>query len=298
MAAALQQVAAVSVTRDQLLCCRGCSKGLFLQKQTRRCLLQFAASASMVSWLWSRQYVVGEDGCQFMLRGRHLIVLRFAIRQRQVSSSSYIGGHARLDGAEIVVVQLLPLGGTRAEKGAPGVKQVGALVIKLLRDEEIFLLRAHGGCDGAYLRHPAEIHHADGGLGEHIHAAQQRILFIQRLAGVTAKGCGDIEAVILDEGAGGGVPGGVAARLKGGAKAAEGSGGVRRAPAPCRKHHDAAITGGEIEAIVLFGVDAVMGWNQWVKVVTLVDRQAFMTLAYIATAGSSGSPEAMSLERL
>ena len=59
------------------------------------------------------------------------------------------GLHARLDGAEIVIVQLLALGRAGAVEGAARVDQVLALFIDAFVDEKVFLLGADGGADRA-----------------------------------------------------------------------------------------------------------------------------------------------------
>ena len=50
--------------------------------------------------------------------------------------------HARLDGAEIMIVQFLSLRRLRAKERPAGVEKILTLVIKRLVDQEIFLLRA------------------------------------------------------------------------------------------------------------------------------------------------------------
>ena len=83
-----------------------------------------------------------------MLRGGDLIVLGLGQNAELPEFLVQIlheRGHARLDGAEIMVVQLLPLRRLRAEERAARVEQVLALIVKRLVDEEIFLLRADRG---------------------------------------------------------------------------------------------------------------------------------------------------------
>jgi hypothetical protein len=53
-----------------------------------------------------------------------------------------IGGDARPDGAEVVVVELLALGRLGAEERAAAEAQVLALLVERLVDEEILLLGA------------------------------------------------------------------------------------------------------------------------------------------------------------
>ena len=78
-----------------------------------------------------------------MLSGGYLIVLRFG-QDTQLPQLSvqllHEGGDTGLDGAKVVIVQLLPLGGLGAEQGPAGIDQVLALLIQSLVDQEIFLL--------------------------------------------------------------------------------------------------------------------------------------------------------------
>ena len=53
--------------------------------------------------------------------------------------------HAGLDRAEVVVLKLLPLGRSRAEKRSARVHQIAALFERLAVDEEVFLFGAYRG---------------------------------------------------------------------------------------------------------------------------------------------------------
>ena len=53
----------------------------------------------------------------------------------------HIGRDARLDDAEVVVVQLLPLRRHGTEERPPAEHEVAALFVHLLVDEEVLLLR-------------------------------------------------------------------------------------------------------------------------------------------------------------
>ena len=93
----------------------------------------------------------GVDGGQLVLGGGGLVVLGLGhdaeLPQLLVQLLHELL-HPGLDGAEVVVVQLLALGGPGAEEGAAGVDQVLAPLVDVLVDEEILLLRADGGLDG------------------------------------------------------------------------------------------------------------------------------------------------------
>ena len=207
----------------------------------------------------------GVKGRQFVLGGGGLVVLGLghdAQLPQLLVQLLHVGLHLRLDGAEIVVVQLLALGRLCPEEGAPGVAQVAALPVQLPRDQEILLLRPDGGGDAVGFGIPHGPQKAQRLPVEGVHTAQQGGLFIQRFAGVAAEGGGDVQAVILDESGAGGVPGGVAPGLKGGAQAAAGeAAGIRLAldELPPGKDHDDALPRGGEEAVVLFGGDTGHG---------------------------------------
>ena len=139
-------------------------KGLFVQ-QTDHAVL----AGDLLQQLHGQLVVVGgniggrENRRKLMLRGGDLIVLGLGQNAELPEFLVQIlheRGHARLDGAEIMVVQLLPLRRLRAEERAARVEQVLALIVKRLVDEEIFLLRAD-----------RRAHSPDGGVAEELQDA-------------------------------------------------------------------------------------------------------------------------------
>ena len=240
------------------------SKGLFVQQA-----LQPVLSRDLFHHLHRQLVVVGGDVCrredrrQLMLRGRDLVVLGLredAELPELLVQILHIGLHARLDRAEIVILQLLPLRGLRAEERPAGVDQILSLEKELPVDEEIFLL-------GADVRHDApdalaaeEVQNAHGLAAERLHAAQQRRFLVQRLAAVGAEGRGDAQGIVLDKCIAARVPRGVAPRLKRGAQTARGEGGgVRLAPDKLlagKLHDHPAVRRRRDKAVVLFGGDA------------------------------------------
>ena len=95
------------------------------------------------------------------------------------------------------------------------------------------------------------------------HGAQQGRLLVQHLPAVGAEHRRDVQGLVLHEGVGGGIPGGVAPGLKGGPQAAgrEG-GGIRLAPGQLlagQLHDDRALAVGGDKAVVLLGGDAGHG---------------------------------------
>ena len=172
-------------------------------------------------------------------------------------------GHARLDGAEIMVVQLLPLRRLRAEERAARVEQVLALIVKRLVDEEIFLLRADRRAHSPDGGVAEELQNAQALLVDGLHGAQQRGFLVERLAAVGTERGRDIEHMILDEREGRRVPCGVASGLKRGAQTAGGEAGrVRLALNQLlagKLHDNAAACGGRDERVVLLRRDAGHG---------------------------------------
>ena len=94
------------------------------------------------------------------------------------------GEHARGNGAEVVILELLPLGRPGAEERPLAGHQVGALIEQLAVDEEVLLLGPDRGDDpgdaGVGAEEPEDPHRL---LGERFHRAKQRDLGVERLAG-------------------------------------------------------------------------------------------------------------------
>ena len=204
----------------------------------------------------------GEDRRQLVLGRGHLVVLGLgqdAQPPQLVVQLLHERLHPGLDDAVVVVLQLLALGRLRAQQRAAGQQQVLAGVHHALIHQEVLLLGAHrdhrrGALIAEQLQHPQRLA-ADG-----LHAAQQRRLHVQGLAAVAAKGRGDVEHGVLDEGIARRVPGGVAPGLEGGAQAAGGEGGGVGLAAhqllAGELHDDPAVAVGADEAVVLLGGDA------------------------------------------
>ena len=171
----------------------------------------------------------------------------------------HVGEHALRDDAEILVAELLPLGRTRAKERAPRHLQVGTGKIVIVVDAEIFLLQPGKGDDGQLRLDAEDLEHAPGRPIERLTGAQQRGLLVQRHARPREEHGGDAEegpvGVLHDVGGARHVPGGVAARLKGGAQTAGREGGSVRLAA--NEHiagkfgDDAAVAVGHEEAVVL-----------------------------------------------
>ena len=203
-----------------------------------------------------------EDGGQLMLAGGHLVVLGLgghAQLPQHVVQLLHESGHPGPDGAKVVLLQLLALGGRRAEQGAAGQDQVLPGLVVLLAHQEILLLGAHGGghMGGLLAKQPEDALRLDG---QGLHRAQQGGLHVQGLAGVADEGGGDAQHVVLDKGVAGGVPGGVAAGLAGGPQAAGGEGGGVGLAADqllaAELHDGGAVAHRADKAVVLFAGDA------------------------------------------
>ncbi len=88
-----------------------------------------------------------EDRRDLVLARGDFVVPRLD-RDAQLEQLRLAVGHARQhalgDGAEVLVFQLLALGRHGAEQRPAGIDQVGAQVVEVLVDQEVFLLRADG----------------------------------------------------------------------------------------------------------------------------------------------------------
>ena len=175
----------------------------------------------------------GVDGGQLVLGGGHLVVLGLgqdAQLPQLVVQVGHVGGHPGLDGAEVVVVHLLALGGLGAEEGAAGKAQVPALLPHFGVHQEVLLLRTHGGVHVLHRVVAEQTQDAQGLFVQGGHGAQKGGLLVQGLPVIAAEGGGNAQGFILDKGVGGGVPGGVAPGLEGGPQPAGGEGGGVRLP--------------------------------------------------------------------
>jgi hypothetical protein len=82
--------------------------------------------------------------------GRHFVVPGLHRHAQAIElplGFGHEGEHPRRDGAEVVVLQLLPFGRLRAEERALAGQQVGPLIEELTVHQEVFLLRPHRGDD-------------------------------------------------------------------------------------------------------------------------------------------------------
>ncbi len=184
-----------------------------------------------------------EQRRDLVLAGSHLVVpglhrhaqpIQFPLRL------GHEGQHPRRDGAEVVVLQLLPLGRLGAEQGALAGQQVGPPVEELPVHQEVLLLRSHRRDDPRDALVGAEdLEDAQCLLGERLHRAEQRDLGVQRLTGPGDEGGrnaeGDVVVAPHEEGRAGRVPSGVAAGLERGPEPAGRESSRRPArPAPAR----------------------------------------------------------------
>ena len=90
---------------------------------------------------------VGVDGRDLVLGGGDLVVLRLGQHTQLpqlLVQLPHEGSDPGLDGAVVVVVQLLPLGGTGAEQRAAAELQILPEVIHFPVNEEVLLLRSNG----------------------------------------------------------------------------------------------------------------------------------------------------------
>ena len=200
---------------------------------------------------------------ELVLRGRHFVVLRLGVNAELPELLVQIlheRRNARLDAAEVMIVQLLAFRRLGAEERAAGIDQVLALVIHRLVDQEVLLLWADGRAHGCHVLVAEQVDHTQGLTVKRLGAAQQRRLFIERLAAVRAERRRNAQHIIFNECIGRRVPCGVAARLKRCAQAAGREAGRIRLAADellaGKLHNDLTAAAGRNEAVVLLGGDA------------------------------------------
>ena len=208
----------------------------------------------------------GEDGGQLVLSGSRLVMLRLgqdAKLPKLLIDILHKGGNPGLDNAEIVIVQLLSLGGLGAEQGAAGVDQILTAVKHLPRNEEILLLRTDGGLYRRHVRVSEQAEHTQGLLVDRLHRTEEGRFLVQRLAAVGAEGGGNAQHAVLYKRIRSGIPGRISSGLKGGTQSAGGEGGgIRLALDQLlagKLHNHATAVGGGNEAVVLLRRDARHG---------------------------------------
>ena len=198
-------------------------KRFFVQEARETMLLAHAAEDL------HRQHVVVHGQIQllehrrdFKLSGADLVVPGARGHAQPPEFAVEIGHerhHPALDRAKIVVLKLLVLGRRPAEQCSPALQKIQARLIKLLIDQEIFLLRPQRGDHPASVRLHAKQFRQPANLHiQRLHGAQQGRLLVQRFAMVSAEHRWDAQgaafAVLLDKGRAGGIPRRITARLK------------------------------------------------------------------------------------
>ena len=127
------------------------------------------------------------DRSQLMLRRRDLIVLRlgcYAKLPELIIDLAHIGGHPLADGAEVVIVHLLPFGRHRSKQRPAGIDQVLALPESLGIHKKILLLGSHAGGHLGGSRVSEKPKQAQGLNPDRFHGAKKRCLLVKRLTGV------------------------------------------------------------------------------------------------------------------
>ena len=163
-----------------------------------------------------------EDGSTLKLVGSHLVVASLHRDAETVSlnlkifhEGLYAGGNL----TEIMVVHLLVLGRSVAQKGTSACYQVGTCGIEAVIHQEILLFPAQITLNlpDAFVEHLAD---SQSSIGNHLDGFLERSLVIERLARIGYKYGGNAETVVVDEDRRCGIPRGIAACLEGSTNAA------------------------------------------------------------------------------
>ena len=137
------------------------------------------------------------------------------------------GGDAGRDGAEIMVGQLLVLGGIVADHGPVAQFQVDPGIEQGFVRQEIFLLQADVGGNAADMA-VKEFGNVGGRLIQRLQGTEQGDFHIQGFTGIGYEYRRDTQGAVQDKDRRSRVPGGIAARFKGIAQTAVGeTGGIR-----------------------------------------------------------------------
>ncbi len=158
--------------------------------------LQAVAAGDALEGLHDQHVVVGgdvgvlEQGGDFILGRGHFVVPRLDRHAQLVEFElpfEHAGENPLGDGAEVVVLHLLALGGLGTEEGAAGVDQVGPGEVEVAVDQEVFLLGAAGRVDLRQASVPNSLRMRSACFDRRFHRAEQRGLLVQRLRRSTSR---------------------------------------------------------------------------------------------------------------
>ncbi len=127
-----------------------------------------------------------EYGSALELVGSHLVVTGFYGYAQTVAADFEVEHecfHARGDGAEVVVFELLVLGAFMSHEGTACEHEVGACAVERLVHEEVLLLPSEIG-DAVFHLGVEVACHGGGGLVDCVERLQQRSLVVEGFAGV------------------------------------------------------------------------------------------------------------------
>ena len=119
-----------------------------------------------------------------------------------------------LDCSEVVIIKLLTLWRLGSEESSSGKDEVFSLLIKLLGNEEVFLLGSHGSSHALDGVVSEELEYSERLLIERFHGAEQRGLLVKSLSAVGAERRGYAKRAVLYERIGRGIPCRVSSCLK------------------------------------------------------------------------------------
>ena len=203
------------------------------------------------------------DGGHLVLARRTLIV--FGLAENTQPPKLFIQiphkcGNTGADGAKIMVIQFLTLGGLCAKQSSACEPKILSLGIHILGKEEIFLLCTYGSHHTLGLLVAEQPQNAQRLPGNLVHRTKQRRFLIQRITGIREKAGRNVQTSIPYKSGRGGVPGSIASGLKCGAKAAIGEGRTIRFATnqflAAKFHNDSTITGRRNKGIVFFRSDS------------------------------------------
>ena len=126
----------------------------------------------------------------------HLVVLGLggdAHRPELVVEFAHEARDLFRDGAEIVVLHLLALGGDGTENGAAGEDEVGAFLVELAVDKEILLLRADGGRAALRVSYPKRVEDPQGLLVQRLYGTEQGHFLVQGMPKIGDEGGWDVQ---------------------------------------------------------------------------------------------------------
>ena len=167
------------------------------------CLSATFFMISMVSWLWSTAtFVVSNTGASSCCAGATSLCFVFCWNAKLPKffvKIMHVSSNARLQGSEVMIFHFLSFWCRSAQKSTAAEDQVFSLFVKILVNQEIFLLRSYGCVDVTDLFVSKDVKNTNRFFVQNIHGTKKRSFLIQCLSAVGTECSRNVKSFIFNE---------------------------------------------------------------------------------------------------